>query len=197
MVARGAVEPATALHAVNKLFSFEEDPVLMEFAADPRVLECVRALIGPDVMSITTNVINKPPGVDGRHALHQDLLYFALRPADAIVGAWTPFAPATRQNGCLCVIPGSHRGALRKHADPGWEYVNKYFFAAEGVDLEARVHVEMEPGDTLFFHPLLLHGSGRNRSEGFRRAITVHYARTDCERRSVDGPQAHAYRRLP
>ena len=45
-----------------------------------------------------------------------------------------------------------------------------------------RVHLEMAPGDTLLFHPLLLHGSGRNRSDGFRRAISVHYAAQGCER---------------
>ena len=38
----------------------------------------------------------------------------------------------------------------------------------------------MEPGDTAFFHPLLLHGSGRNRSAGFRRAISAHYASPSC-----------------
>jgi len=38
----------------------------------------------------------------------------------------------------------------------------------------------MEPGDTVFFHPLLLHGSGRNRTEGFRRAISAHYASAAC-----------------
>ncbi len=43
-----------------------------------------------------------------------------------------------------------------------------------------RVHLAMEPGDTVFFGPLLLHGSGRNRSRGFRRAISSHYAAADC-----------------
>ena len=42
-----------------------------------------------------------------------------------------------------------------------------------------RVHLEMEPGDTVFFHPVLLHGSGRNRTQGFRRAISAHYTSTD------------------
>ena len=46
-------------------------------------------------------------------------------------------------------------------------------------DLKAqRVHLEMNPGDTVFFHPILLHGSGRNRTENFRRAISAHYANT-------------------
>ena len=43
----------------------------------------------------------------------------------------------------------------------------------------------MEPVDTVLFHPLLLHGSGSNRSGGFRRAISGHYASAEC--RYLDG----------
>ena len=39
----------------------------------------------------------------------------------------------------------------------------------------------MDPGDTLFFHPLLVHGSGFNRTENLRRAIAVHYASSHCQ----------------
>ena len=59
--------------------------------------------------------------------------------------------------------------------------------------MEKRVHLEMEPGDTVFFHPLLLHGSGRNRSSGFRRAISAHYASAEC--RFLAGAQAVGERR--
>jgi phytanoyl-CoA hydroxylase len=38
----------------------------------------------------------------------------------------------------------------------------------------------MAAGDTVFFHPLLVHGSGRNRSDGFRRAISAHYGNVGC-----------------
>ena len=48
-----------------------------------------------------------------------------------------------------------------------------------------RVHLEMQPGDTVFFHPMLLHGSGQNRTSGFRRAISAHYASATC--RYVEG----------
>lgn len=194
MVAKGTVAPDTPLHAINKLLNFEDDPVLFAYVTDARMLEAATALLGPGLMSIATNVINKPPGVDGRHPLHQDLLYFSLRPAEKIVGVWTALGPATRENGCLCLIPGSHQGPLRRHADPDWEYVNKHFLGAEGVDLDARIHVEMEPGDTLFFDPLLLHGSGHNRSADFRRAISVHYARRDCERLPLRGPLTTQFR---
>ena len=180
--AKGDAVPKTPLHAINKILSFENDPVLWPFVTSEPLLECVHSLVGPDLKTLSTNIINKPPNVDGRHPLHQDLRYFALRPADGIVASWTAIQPCTRENGCLAVIPGSHHGELAEHGDPDWEQVNFGFFAAQGIDIEARVHVEMEPGDTLFFHPLLVHGSGRNRTVDFRRAISVHYASIDCER---------------
>lgn len=181
-VVKGGLVPKTPLHAVNKILSFEEDPVLFGHALDSAQLRAVRSLIGPELVTISTNVFNKPPGIDGRHPFHQDLRYFALRPADKIVASWTAISPCTRENGCLAVIPGSHRGPLFHHGDPDWKLVNFGYFAAEGADRKERQHVPMEPGDTLLFHPLLLHGSGRNRSQAFRRAISTHYAAADCER---------------
>jgi phytanoyl-CoA hydroxylase len=201
MVVRGVVDPPTPLHAVNKILSFEDDETLFAYALQPRLLAWVRALIGPDLMTLSTNVFNKPPGVDGRHPLHQDLRYFALRPEDKIVATWTAMTATTRENGCLAVLPGSHRRGLLRHCDPqhvdsSWEYVNRGFFAAEGVDLEARIHLEMQPGDTLLFHPLLVHGSGRNRSGDFRRAISTHYASTQCERPPGARKRAPVMRRI-
>jgi phytanoyl-CoA hydroxylase len=201
---KGDAAPESPLHAVNKILSFENDAVLWPFATDERLLGCVRDLIGPELRTLSTNVFNKPPGVDGRHPLHQDLRYFALRPADGIVGTWTALEPCTRENGCLAVIPGSHRGELAEHGDPDWDELNFGFFAAQGIDIEARIHVEMEPGDTLLFHPLLVHGSGRNRSAGFRRSISVHYASLKCDRpQSMTGSRpskrriAAAIKRIP
>jgi phytanoyl-CoA hydroxylase len=181
MVARGAVRPGTRLEAVAKLQDFENDPVLWSYVTDPRLLDCVARFVGEDVFALHTMLINKPPNVDGRHPLHQDLLYFPFRPADAIVAAWTALEPVTRENGCLVVVPGSHKGELLPHENPDWEYVNAAYWGARGVGADAaRVHLEMEPGDTVFFHPLLLHGSGRNRTQGFRRAISSHFASTEC-----------------
>ncbi len=197
MVVKGAAVPKTPLHAINKLLSFEDDPVLFGYALDPSLLARVRSLIGTSVMTISSNVFNKPPGVDGRHPLHQDLRYFALRPAEKIVATWTALQRCRRENGCLAVVPGSHRGPLLAHGSPDWEHVNHGFFSAEGADRKGRQHVEMEPGDTLFFHPLLLHGSGHNRTDGFRRAISVHYAAQDCQRPSAARKRDPVMRPVP
>jgi ectoine hydroxylase-related dioxygenase (phytanoyl-CoA dioxygenase family) len=68
-----------------------------------------------------------------------------------------------------------------KHENPDWEFLNGAYFGARGVGPHTeRVYIEMEPGDTVFFHPILLHGSGRNKSRGFRRAISAHFASVEC-----------------
>jgi phytanoyl-CoA hydroxylase len=195
MVAKGAVTPGSRPEAIAKIQDFHADPVLFEgYVKHPKLLERVEAFCGPDITSIHTMLINKPPGVDGRHPLHQDLVYFPFRPADRIVATWTALEPCTRANGCLVVVPGSHKGELLKHENPDWEWVNLAYFGASGVGKHPeRVHLEMSPGDTVFFHPILLHGSGRNRTPGFRRAISAHYASAAC--RYLPGAEPLAGRR--
>lgn len=188
MVVKGAVEPETPLHGVNKLTNFEDDPELYQYTREPALLAVVRDLIGHDIYSISTNVFNKPPGVDGRHPLHQDLRYFRIRPADKIVAAWTAIGATTRESGCLAAVPGSHKGELREHGNPDWDYLNAGFYGIDGLDegKVERVYLEMQPGDTALFHPLLIHGSGRNRSDNFRRALSSHYAAAECEQPDRD-----------
>lgn len=183
MVVRGVVEPGTPAEAIAKIQDFENDPVLDAYNRHERVLDAVEQLIGPDIQSIHCMLINKPPNVDGRHPLHQDLVYFPFRPADKIVATWTALEPVTRENGCLVVVPGSHLGPLLDHENMEWEQVNAGYWGAKGVGAdERRVHVECAAGDLVLFHPVVLHGSGRNKTTGFRRAISCHYASTTCSR---------------
>jgi phytanoyl-CoA hydroxylase len=89
-----------------------------------------------------------------------------------------------RENGCLVVQKGSHKGELKIHTYPKWEGgVNKMYYGIQDFDSskEKLLHLEMETGDTVFFHPLLIHGSGMNRTKGFRKAISCHYASSECE----------------
>jgi phytanoyl-CoA hydroxylase len=184
MIAKGLVKADRPEGEIAKVQDFRHDPVLFSYVEDARILDCVEQIIGANIQSIHTMLINKPPGVDGRHPLHQDLVYFPFRPADKIVAAQTALEPMTRENGCLTVVPGSHeRGGLRDHEDLPWEGANAGYWGAVDVGAHPdRIHLEMEPGDTVFFHPVLLHGSGRNRTTGFRRAISSHYASAECVR---------------
>lgn len=183
MIARGAAKATKPMEAIAKLQDYENDPVLDGYNQHPTLLDAVEQIIGPDLQSIHCMLINKPPGVDGRHPLHQDLVYFPFRPAEWVVGTWTALEPVTRKNGCLVVVPGTQKGELLEHADPDWEFVNAGYWGVRDIGAhEGRVHIECEPGDTVFFHPLILHGSGRNETQGYRRAISCHYASTRCEK---------------
>ncbi|KAF5283616.1 hypothetical protein FQR65_LT13822 [Abscondita terminalis] len=57
---------------------------------------------------------------------------------------------------------------------------NKAYHGALGVDHLPTVNLTMEKGDTVFFHPVLLHGSGHNITKGFRKSISCHYADSNC-----------------
>ncbi|XP_005808084.1 phytanoyl-CoA dioxygenase, peroxisomal [Xiphophorus maculatus] len=171
--------------AVSKLQDFQEDPELFRYCALPQILKYVECFTGPNIMAMHTMLINKPPDAGkktSRHPMHQDLHYFPFRPTDRIVCAWTAMERVTRQNGCLVVLPGTHKGALQEHDYPDWEGgVNKMYHGVRDYDPDhPRLHVEMEKGDTVFFHPLLIHGSGMNQTQGFRKAISCHYASGDC-----------------
>lgn len=60
--------------------------------------------------------------------MHQDLHYFPFRPAERVVCAWTAMEHIDRSNGCLVVIPGTHKGELKQHDYPEWE-VGYLFYA--------------------------------------------------------------------
>jgi phytanoyl-CoA hydroxylase len=186
-VAISKAEFVTGERAISKLQDFQWDKVLFEYCGLPEVIEHVKCFVGPNVMAMHTMLINKPPDpgtMTSRHPMHQDLYYFPFRPANRVVCAWTAMQTINRENGCLVVIPGTHKTHLLDHDYPKWEGgVNKMYHGI--VDYHPkdndRIWVEMEEGDTVFFHPLLIHGSGTNRTDGFRKSISCHYAASECE----------------
>ncbi|XP_051911207.1 phytanoyl-CoA dioxygenase, peroxisomal isoform X1 [Hippocampus zosterae] len=178
--------------AITKIQDFQDDPELFRYCSLPQILKYVECFTGPNIMAMHTMLINKPPDAGkktSRHPMHQDLHYFPFRPADRIVCAWTALERVNRQNGCLVVLPGTHMGTLKEHDYPEWEGgVNKMYHGVRDYDpQQPRVHLEMEKGDTVFFHPLLIHGSGMNKTQGFRKAISCHYASSDCNYIDVKG----------
>lgn len=109
---------------VNKIQSFEEDEVLFSYCKLPQILKYVACFTGPDVKSVHTMLINKPPDpgtMTSRHPLHQDLHYFPFRPANRMVCSWTAMEKVDRKNGCLVVLPGTHYSPLLQHYYPKWE----------------------------------------------------------------------------
>ncbi|XP_022782945.1 phytanoyl-CoA dioxygenase, peroxisomal-like [Stylophora pistillata] len=177
---------------INKIQNFEEDEVLFSYCELPQILKYVACLTGPDIKSVHTMLINKPPDpgtMTSRHPLHQDLHYFPFRPANRMVCSWTAMEKVHRRNGCLVVQPGTQYGPLLQHDYPEWEGgVNVMYHGIKDYNPSIPfVHLEMNAGDTVFFHPLLIHGSGANQTNGFRKAISGHYASSHCYYIDVKG----------
>ncbi|CAB3409147.1 unnamed protein product [Caenorhabditis bovis] len=179
-------ETPDSVDTITKVQDFTEDE-LFKYCEHENITKIVRDLIGTpatNLQAMHTMLINKPPdtgSLTSRHPMHQDAYYFNWEPQDLTCCAWTAMEKVTQKNGCLQVVAGSHRNGLQPHAYPEWEGgVNKAYYAIKDYDMSLRrQYVEMNPGDTVFFHPYLYHGSGANRSGGFRKAISCHYANYD------------------
>lgn len=176
-------------YLINKIQDFAYDKGFWKYISDNNVVDVVEAIIGPNITAAHSMLINKPPYSDegaSLHPMHQDLHYFPFRPAHKIVASWTAMEHIDENNGCLYIVPGSHKGPLYKHTYPEGLKV-KMYHGVHGMDHLPKMFVRMEKGDTVFFHPLILHGSGPNKTTGFRKAISCHYAANDCEFIDVKG----------
>jgi ectoine hydroxylase-related dioxygenase (phytanoyl-CoA dioxygenase family) len=122
-------------------------------------------------------MIMKDPHVGGAWTWHQDYGYWyqngVLEPN--LASAYIAVDRATRENGCLQVIKGSHRLGRIDHVLTGDQAGADMERVAEVLKRYELVHVEMEPGDTLFFHANLLHRSDQNRSDHPRWAMICCY----------------------
>ena len=164
--------------AITKLQDYMYDEVLSTYPKLPQALQYAQQICGPNMRAMHTMLINKPPDVgtgSSRHPPHQDLWYFTFRPINRIVCLWSALQPISREVGGLFVLPGSHKLPLQKHDYPQDGVVNRAYFGiqhmAEEKYEEHMIHLEMEPGDTVIFHPLLVHGSSRNASKITRKVI--------------------------
>lgn len=152
----------------------ENDDVFLEFAASPAVLDIVEALIGPDVKLYGSQCFMKPPGGIEK-PYHQDSAYFCIDPPE-LVTCWAALDDATVENGCLFVIPGSHRGPILDHDEP-WQVGDRLDMQVrrDQFDASREVAVELPAGSVSFHHSRLLHRSGPNLTERSRRGLAVHY----------------------
>jgi ectoine hydroxylase-related dioxygenase (phytanoyl-CoA dioxygenase family) len=162
---------------VSKIFRLHRDGVFAAFAADPRVTGSLVDLIGPRLDCFLSQFIFKNPGAWGQ-PWHQDSFYFAFEPARPIIGAWLAVTEATLENGCLHVLPGSHREPVHEHVPDRRPNANLGYVEIVDHDMAAAEPVLMDPGDLLLFDSHLMHRSTDNESAGIRAAMVFHYAAT-------------------
>lgn len=156
---------------VRKLTRFVGyDPRLDALGEDPRLINILTRIMGEPPKLFADQAMLKPPGIGREKPWHQDHAYFNLPMHTCIVSAWVALDPADPENGCMHVIPQSHRaGPVIHFKRRDWQICD--------TDV-ARNHitaVALQPGGVLLWHGRLHHGSPPNRSDRRRRALQLHY----------------------
>jgi ectoine hydroxylase-related dioxygenase (phytanoyl-CoA dioxygenase family) len=155
-------------------------PVIQRYVQHPGVCAVLEQVVGAHlahwdgrVKCMQSMLFVKGPGDPGQ-AWHQDEIYIPTRDR-SLCGAWMALDDATVENGCLWVVPESHRSGYlypqKPHEDPEFDFAPESY----GFDESAEVAVEVPAGGVVFFNGYLLHRSRQNRSQGYRRALVCHY----------------------
>lgn len=145
-----------------------------------RMANAVAALLGTTetVCHFHSKVMQKEPKVGGAWEWHQDYGYWYkngfLYP-DAMISVMVALTEATKENGCLQVLKGSHKMQRFEHSFAGEQQGADLEFVEAAEKLCELVYVELNPGDTLFFHSNILHRSAANTSEKSRWSIISAY----------------------
>ena len=171
------------------------------------LLDAVEDLLGSEILVDGTLVFYKPPHDSSYVSWHQDSVYsgWNLTPSTS---AWIALTPSHAANGCMRVIPGSHKQGLLGHANipAGPNLLRRGEQVAEGVDESAAVDVVLKPGEMSFHHSTIIHGSNPNTSAEPRVGFIVRFVTNeftnsdrallrvrgdgDCSHLSLAGPPA-------
>jgi phytanoyl-CoA hydroxylase len=156
-------------------FPHKISPLLQDVARHPAVVDALVDVIGPNVKLMQSMLFIKAGGKPGQ-AWHQDESHIPTRDR-SLTAVWLALDDATVDNGCLWVIPGSHRrGVLYPtRAQPDARFDGTPEAHGFPHDADEAMAVELPAGAALIFDGYLLHRSLPNRSTGLRRALVNHY----------------------
>ena len=163
-----------------------EDLTFSEYCRAPGILDMVSQLIGPDIALWNMSLFGKPAHNGKATPWHQDGEYWAVRPL-ATCSVWIAIDDSTIENGCLQVIPGSHRNrALARHQyNPSDSLTLHEELVETEFDSTTATNIILERGQISLHDVYLMHGSQPNLTDKNRRGMTMrmmpttsHYDRT-------------------
>lgn len=157
-------------------FPHKLSALMLDYLAHPSVVNVLTSVVSPNVKAMQSMLFIKAAGKPGQ-AWHQDEDYIPTRDR-SLIGAWIALDDATIDNGCLWILPGSHKSGILwpmewhgdrrfdcSHESTGFPYEN-----------EGGIPVEVPAGAVVFFNGYTLHRSLPNRRpDGYRRALVNHY----------------------
>ena len=149
--------------------------LFLELARDPHILDMVEQVLGPDIVLWGCQIFCKPGGDGMAVPMHQDGQYWPIRPL-ANCTVWVAIDESKAENGCLRIVPGSHREQriFEHDHDTRDGLVLRDKVRPEHIESEP-VDVELEPGQMSLHDIYLIHGSNANRSSKRRAGVAIRY----------------------
>jgi phytanoyl-CoA hydroxylase len=151
----------------------EMSGVWLDLVKDARLLDRVEALLGPNLLVYYSQLMMKAPRQGFTAPWHQDFAFFPHSKAE-ILACTVAIDDATLENGCIHVIPGSHRLGLINHYNREGVFT-EIVQDHSAFDERTEVALTAKAGSVIFWHSLTLHRSHPNRTEKPRRALVIEY----------------------
>ncbi len=138
-------------------------PAFGEWLGHPALVKRLRQLVGPELVVPLAHhncIMTKQPEFSSDTGWHQDIRYWSYTRPE-LVSVWLALGEETLSNGCLHLIPGTHRMTFERH-----RFDEDLFFRPELPEnaelIQTKIPAELSPGDVLFFHGRTFHAASRN-----------------------------------
>ncbi|TCK99394.1 chlorinating enzyme [Shimia isoporae] len=176
------------LNSYKRVNSHVVLPMASKLASDPRVLDIVEGILGPNILVWSAEFFIKEPNTKSFVSMHQDLTYWGLGAIDGLVTAWIALSPATVQSGCMDFVKGSHKNPILPHADTheADNLLSRGQEVAVEIAPEDKTAIELQPGQMSLHHGLTIHGSGPNVSDDRRIGFVIRYINPEIAQEVAD-----------
>ena len=162
-----------ALEGINRNYVHLISPIFNKVCLNKNILDAVESVIGKNILICGTTLFIKNPNEKGFVSFHQDAKYIGLEPHNWVT-VWLAVTDANEQNGCMRMLPGSHKENLKTHEEKFDE--NNLLTRGQtitNVSLNKTDPIILKAGQISLHHPTIVHGSGLNHSDDRRIGFVI------------------------
>ena len=197
-----------ALEGINRNYIHLISPIFNKVCLNKNILDAVESIIGKNILICGTTLFIKNPNERGFVSFHQDAKYIGLEPHNWVT-VWVAVTDANEKNGCMRMLPGSHKEDLKTHEQKFDE--NNLLTRGQtitNVQLDRTDPIILKAGQVSLHHPKIVHGSGLNQSNDRRIGFVIQsYIGTNVNQvigkmyvqraRGEDKYKYHEYSKIP
>ena len=167
-------------------------PFVGEIMCSPSLVDPVKAILGDDVLLMAASFFIKEPNSPAFISWHQDLTYWGYEDVSEVT-AWVALTEASKENGCMWFVPGSHKQELVDHQDTFEEanLLSRGQNITAHVDEAEAVAITLQPGEMSLHHGHMFHSSKPNTSRDRRIGLALRYVSPSMSQVSGQRPFAH------